>query len=258
MQTRLKSTFSSLEHVELLETAGRAALMLGVRQDREIGRVMRPADRVQEGALRLVHLHQGAHLAEGAPVLSARIGDQVLGQLVHVHRRDVLREGRAPVGAGRDHRHSGAGRHLPQELQLLLGPPIDGRVDNAAKAVGRGHAQLFGDQLDERLRLVTGKRVVAAAPLVPRRHGVGLVDVEVLMKECGAARERRGIDVTENGPDDGAVREGGVRHRTGRFFHPAAARLRRRGAAATAARGKRQAGPGSGAEDAERLAAREV
>ena len=53
-------------------------------------------------------------------------------------------KGRAPVGAGRDHRHSGAGRHLAQELQLLLGPPVDGGVDDTAQAVGGSHAQLFG------------------------------------------------------------------------------------------------------------------
>ena len=181
----------------------------------------------------------------------------MLGQLVHVHRGYVLRKGRAPVGAGGDDHDARTGRHLPQEFQFLLGPAIDGGVDDAAQAVGGGHAQLFGDQLDKRLRLVPGKRVAAAPPLVQRRNRIVLIDVEVLMEQRGAVGQRRGIDVPENGADDGAVGEGDVRHRAGRLVHLAAARItRRRFAAAAATGGKRQ--PGSRSEHAERLAAREV
>ena len=256
MQTRLKSTFSCFEHVELLGAARPAALVLDVGEDGQVGRVVRPADRVQEGALGLVHLQRGAHLAERAPVLVARVGGQVLGQLVDVHGGDVLGKRRAPVGAGCDDGHPGPGGHLPQVLELLLGAAVDGGVDDAGQAVdGRGHAQLFRDQLHERLGFFVGKRIVESPRRLGGRNRVGRPDVQVLVEKRVAVCEGRRIDVAENRADDGAGGKGDVLH-SGRCFLPApAAGFSGRRRAAAAAGRERQAGPR--AQYAERLTARE-
>ena len=215
-----------IERVHLLRRTARTAFVRRVGEDRQSGGDVGPADRAVDLALVRPHLERRADFAECAPPPVGRILHQLLVQrvLAHLdHRHRVEREpGVLEVPACANDVDIAPVGHGLQIIERLLRPPPACRIDQTGHAVGARRVHLEQDRLR-----------VAAQVLMDQRRPVG---------------QPFGIHVSPQRADDGPARE------TGRVGAGEPHQLLRAGVGAPAGR---QSQPCSGAQHAERFAARE-
>ena len=192
----------------------------GEREDGKVRRQMRPADGSEHLPFVWCNLVRGAHFSERTQGIQRRIPDELLGNLLLAHGRDLgwIHFVHVVAATGND-RHPGSRGHLSQKTYVPAAVGM-GAVHDADDAVPPGSGELLDHETEVRASFPRAGRTAGngvppgrwcrcTGPRRPRGHPRVPIEAvgHMFVKQGCAAGERGRRQVVEHRPNDGARRK---------------------------------------------------